>query len=128
MEENKKTSFTNILKYLAVFASITIIGFLILTYQNKQNNPEIKGVTEQKQEETVKANPYSVIYQGEDTKNALELLKSKENVVTKQSSFGEYVNEINGIKGGTDNKYWIFYVNGKMSEVGADDYVTKSLS
>jgi len=116
MEENIKTSFKNILKYIALF----------LTLQNNQKSPDVKGVVEQKQEETVKANPYLIVYQGVDNKNALELLKTKENVITKQSSLGEYVDEINGIKGGTDNKYWIFYVNGKMAEVGSDVYVTKS--
>lgn len=127
MEETKKLSLKSIVKYLAIFALIAISGFLFLTYQNRQRNPQVQGTNDQKQVETAQANSYSVTYQGEDDKNVMELLKTKANVVTKQSSFGEYVDEINGIKGGTDNKYWIFYVNGKMAEVGASDYVTKSL-
>jgi uncharacterized protein HemX len=68
----------------------------------------------------------SLSYDGVEGKNALELLKAKANVVTKQSSYGEYVDSINGLQGGTDNKYWAFYVNGQLSDVGADAYQTKN--
>jgi hypothetical protein len=66
-------------------------------------------------------------YAGEDGKNALELLKKHDgNVITKQSSLGEYVDSIDGVKGGTNNKYWTFYINGVQSQVGAGAYVSKS--
>lgn len=126
MEEKKSQNFKNILKYLVVFAAITALGFAILTYQNSRKNPEVKGTQEQKQEEIEVINPYLITYQGQDGKTALEILKTKATIETKQSSFGEYVDKINDIKGGTDNKYWIFYVNGKMAEIGAQDYITKA--
>lgn len=62
-------------------------------------------------------------YQGQDGKNALELLKTHAQVQTKSSSLGDYVTSINGNDGG-GTKYWIFYVNGKESQVGAGAYVT----
>ena len=67
----------------------------------------------------------TIQYMGVNGKDAMELLKENATVVTKDSSFGEYVDSINGIQGGTDSKYWIFYVNDQMSQVGAADYKTQ---
>lgn len=66
-----------------------------------------------------------ITYQGEDGKTALELLKAREDVQTETSEFGELVTTINGQDGGGE-KYWIFYVGGEMSSVGAGDYTTKT--
>lgn len=68
----------------------------------------------------------TVSYQGEEGKSALELLKINVDAVTKESSFGEYVDSINGIVGGTDGKYWLFYVNGEMAQIGAGEYITQT--
>jgi len=67
----------------------------------------------------------SISYRGEDGKTALELLKTNATAVTKTSSIGEYVTSINGNDGG-GKKYWLFFVDGKESSVGAGAYVTKS--
>jgi hypothetical protein len=67
-----------------------------------------------------------ISYQGVDTKSALDLLKSSHDVVTKSSSYGEYVESINGVAGGVENRYWILYVDGKMADVGADALITKT--
>ena len=66
-----------------------------------------------------------VSYSGQNGKNALELLKQHADVTTKDSAYGPYVESINAKMGGTDGKYWAFYVNGTMASVGAHDYVTK---
>ncbi len=65
-------------------------------------------------------------YQGETGKNALALLKAHATVVTKNSSYGEYVVSVNGVGGGTSGKYWMFYVNGRQAQVGAGQYITKA--
>jgi hypothetical protein len=65
-------------------------------------------------------------YQGEAGRTALELLKDEAEVVTKDSSYGPYVDSINGVKGGMDGKYWAFYVNGSLATQGADAYTTKA--
>jgi len=44
------------------------------------------------------------------------------NVETKDYSFGKMINSINGVKGGTDNKYWIYFVDGKSASISADNY------
>ncbi|HEX7963304.1 MAG TPA: DUF4430 domain-containing protein [Candidatus Saccharimonadales bacterium] len=65
-------------------------------------------------------------YKGVEGKTALELLKQHARVVTKDSSYGEYVDSINGVVGGTSGKYWTFYVNGAQAQVGAGAYTTHS--
>lgn len=43
-------------------------------------------------------------------------------IEVKTESFGSYVDSLDGLKGGTDGKYWMYSVNGKTAEVGADQY------
>lgn len=81
------------------------------------------------QQTTSKSKPKqttSLAYNGAEGKNALELLQQHATVVTKDSSYGPYVDSINGVKGGTDGKYWTFYVNGAAATVGASAYTTKT--
>ena len=66
-----------------------------------------------------------VKYQGVEGQTALELLKKYADVKTKHYSFGDLVISINGTAG-NGPKYWSFYVNGKLSDVGAGSYVAKS--
>jgi len=65
-----------------------------------------------------------ISYKGQADKDALTLLKTHATVQTKHYSFGDQVTAINGVKG-TGPKYWTFYINGTMAEVGAGDYKTK---
>lgn len=58
--------------------------------------------------------------------NALSVLTRTHNVQTKHFSFGDVAESIDGNRGGTDGRYWIFYVNGKMSEIGAGEYKVKN--
>ena len=67
-----------------------------------------------------------VAYKGIQGKTALALLQSHEQVTVKSSSYGPYVDAIDGVQGGTSGKYWTFYVNGKQATVGAGAYVTKN--
>lgn len=39
---------------------------------------------------------------------------------TKYKEMGVFVESIAGLKGGTDNKWWQYFVNGKLGEVAAD--------
>ncbi len=54
--------------------------------------------------------------------NALEILGQTKKIETKEFSIGKIVESIEGIKNGTDNKYWIYYVNGNEAKVGATEY------
>ncbi len=66
-----------------------------------------------------------ISYKGEGGVNAFKLLQKHAAVQYKKYSFGDLVTSINGVKG-DGPKYWTLYVNGKESNVGASDYVTKS--
>ena len=79
-------------------------------------------------EKTVEAKPVENVikYDGQEGKNALELLKVGNKVETKSfGSAGEFVESINGIKPDTQH-FWKFFINGKSASVGAGNYVTKS--
>ncbi len=91
------------------------------------SRPDVKVATAQPDQHSVQAAQTQVdhlTYKGQNGKTALELLKQKATVITKQSSYGEYVDSINGLVGGTGGKYWTFYVNGTMASVGAGSYTT----
>lgn len=53
---------------------------------------------------------------------ALAILQRTHAVSVKEYSFGTLVEGIDGVMGGTDGKYWIFYLNGSMAPVGAGEY------
>jgi hypothetical protein len=44
-------------------------------------------------------------------------------IATKEFSFGVLVDGIDDLQGGTDGKYWIFYVNSIPAKVSADNLV-----
>ena len=57
-------------------------------------------------------------------KTALELLKAKVNgeLEIKDSSLGKMVEAIYNLKNGTENRYWMYSVNGSLAAIGADSY------
>ena len=67
----------------------------------------------------------SISYQGMDGRNALDLLKVFHRVDTKDTSFGPMVVGIDGLEPDSSH-YWAFYINGKMADVGAAQYITKN--
>lgn len=56
--------------------------------------------------------------------SVLEQAAKKDNieVATTKYDFGVMVNSVGAYKGGDDGKYWMYYVNSKVPEVGADQY------
>ncbi len=66
-----------------------------------------------------------ITYHGKNGVDALTLLKQQAIVKTKHYAFGDIVVAING-SNGNGPKYWTFYVNSKMSEIGAGAYQTKN--
>jgi len=66
-----------------------------------------------------------ISYQGVDGKNALELLKAGHQVEVKHFDFGDMVQSIDGISPASD-EFWALYINGQLSQVGADAYQSKS--
>jgi len=58
-------------------------------------------------------------YEPEITAFAL-LEKSELSLETKQYDFGILIESIDSVKNGQDNKYWIYYVDGKAAVAAAD--------
>lgn len=67
----------------------------------------------------------TVRYFGADGKTALELLEAGHKVDKKSSSVGSFVESIDGIKNRRD-RFWLYFVNGKMPDVASDRYQTKT--
>ncbi|HLB95888.1 MAG TPA: DUF4430 domain-containing protein [Patescibacteria group bacterium] len=66
-----------------------------------------------------------VAYDGEEGKTALEILKTTHKVAGQDTSIGVFVTGIDEVEN-ADNKYWMFYVDGKLATAGADQYKTKN--
>lgn len=106
---------------LAVAAIVMVGGVLLLTGLARQQEPQSR----QSAAVSDRRAGY-VSYTGQKDKTALAQLKETvSGVVTKSSDYGEYVQSIGEDIGGVDDKYWSFYVNGKMASVGAGSYVAK---
>lgn len=65
-----------------------------------------------------------VSYQGIAGEDALSLLKAGAEVVTEDSTLGEYVVAINGVSQ-TDTEYWLLYIDDRPSSVGAAEYISQ---
>lgn len=69
----------------------------------------------------------SISYQGVEGQDALSLLKKEHTVETKSfgEGIGEFVETIDGITP-SQNEFWSFYIDGKIGQVGASTYITKT--
>ena len=125
---NKKE--TGIITYF--LGGLTVIALAIISFSAfrditpKEQQVLGEQTTQEEQLLEEENDPYYVAYNGQEGKTALELLREKATIKTQTSSYGEYVEEINEIKSGVNGKYWIFYVDGRMGEVGADQHQTTS--
>ena len=66
----------------------------------------------------------TISYDCEKGKTAYDLLLKKTNnqVVVKDYPFGKLVEAIQDTKGGTEGKYWLYFIDGKSATVSADNY------
>lgn len=60
-------------------------------------------------------------FEANQTTTAFALLEqSGLDFTFKEYDMGVFIESINGLKNGADNKYWLYYVNGEMPMVAAD--------
>lgn len=123
---------------LLIFAAVLGLSFL---RQSFLQQPAFQDAVEQSQQQADQADEASqivtqsvffeqntepVIYQTEVSpkSSVLQLLLQVDEleVTVEEYSFGSLVTAINGIENGTNDNYWIFYVNGEESTVGASEY------
>jgi hypothetical protein len=119
---HKKTTISVIITLALVVLTGATAGVLGIL-NARDDAPVQKAATTQKNE----VRPATTVrFTAIADKTVLEQLRTQAGEVTvKDSSYGEYVEAIDGLKGGTDNKYWTYYVNGQMANIGAGEYVAK---
>ncbi|OGK19904.1 hypothetical protein A3C23_04350 [Candidatus Roizmanbacteria bacterium RIFCSPHIGHO2_02_FULL_37_13b] len=121
-------------KLLIFIIGLFILGILVFTYK-----PPIQKSSETVKTETKKtisiaqtvilssAEKISNTLTMNENQTALEALKSKTVVQTKGEGENAYVTTINNVEASESKKqYWVFYVNGKPSMVGAGSYKLKN--
>lgn len=106
------------IKLIAALPLIAVIVGVVGAITSYDASPKAQITTKQSQTTSVK-------YKGVEGQKALDLLKKYASVQTKHYSFGDLVTAINGTEG-KGPKYWSFYVNGKLSDVGAGAYTTRA--
>lgn len=114
-------------RFISVTVLLVIIGLStwgVAAYQTSQSDSApTQDISIQTPADT-KAGRTELSYQATPGITSLEQLKQEAgDVITTQSKYGELVDSIEGHKGGTDGKYWSFYVNGEMAQVGAGSYM-----
>jgi hypothetical protein len=71
-----------------------------------------------------------VAYQGDTAFSLLERCSENNGFTVDFTYYAQFdstlVNSINGAAGGTDGKYWQYYVNGELPTIGADKYILKN--
>ena len=107
-------------KRLEIFVVVAIIGVIGVVYAFTRKPVNAPTITQNTQQVT------SVKYEGQDGRNALDLLRVFHQVETKDTSFGPQIMGIDGVVPDPSNSYWAFYINGKLADKGADQYVTKN--
>lgn len=113
-----KTIITSVLAAAAIAIGVTTV---VLVSQPAKETPN-SSVSEQ-QQAAPSQNENLVSFTAVSGKSVLDQLKEQATVEVKDSSYGPYVDAINGKVGGTDNKYWSFYVDGQLAQVGAAEYM-----
>lgn len=129
----------NAFKKIEMFVVVVIIASIGIVYAFKQQPTSMSVVKDTKDTGKMatmssaapsndldqQAPETTIIYAGEDGKNAMELLRAGHQVDVKSYDFGDLVVSIDGIIPDS-NHFWAMYVNGEMSQVGASLYITKS--
>jgi len=117
----------NSFRKIEAFVIVVIIAVIGIIYAFKQSAvAPINNVAINSETSSLSAKlDQGVIYQGQDGRNALDLLKAQHNVGVKSYSFGDMVLSIDGVTPSA-NQFWAMYINGELSQVGASAYTTKS--
>lgn len=109
------------MKRVVVFVALLIIALSGWYFYNQSI-----GKVEKESAKQISVSLNSIVYQINEGKTSLDLLKKYSKVETKGEGVNAYVVAIDGKKALSENKeYWAFYVNGKLAEVGAGSYKLK---
>lgn len=123
LNTNHKKPITLIIAGLVLLTGLTTAALHVVTGE-KAEAPPIAATTTAKETSEVKVATI-VEFTAVKDQTVLEQLQTQAEVEVKDSQYGPYVDSVNGVKGGTDNKYWSYYVDGQMANIGAGEYTTK---
>ena len=122
------------MKKIFIILLLILVFFVVFKYGISPSNKPIKS-TDIKQANSISVGQQVNIYDSvvprsygvEEGTTALDLLKETTKVTTKGEGENAFVVEINGRKADeTKKEFWAFYINGKMSAVGAGSYKLKN--
>lgn len=113
--------------FVLIFAAAIIlwgVTSLKTSNENRSSTISLKKITVyQRTRENSKEKFIYDPYEIEEGKTALDLLQKTESVKIKGFGQSAFVTAINGIEAkAAEKKYWAFYINGKLAEVGAGSY------
>lgn len=121
----KKPTTTLLLASLLLVTGVTAGGLYALNRRDMADPKAEEVIAASNVQPEVKA-ATTVRFTAINGKTVLEQLRNREKVVVEQDpQDGSIVESINGIKNGTGNKYWSFYVDGQIPNKGAGKYITK---
>lgn len=127
---NNKTNSKLIMPLLLVVAAFVLLIGGVIAYgeyggdgSETTRAPEQSTAVQADKETTETKAEDTITYTATNEGTALEqLMAINDTVIVEESEFGKFVDSINGLKGGTDGKYWSFYIDGELSSVGADGF------
>lgn len=111
--------------YLALMFVVVAIGIWAVATANLNEPVKTAEINTEQTKPSARTRTYISYIADSGMTSLQQLFKEADDVITEESEFGEYVASIEGHKGGTDGKYWSFYIDGKLSNVGADTYIQK---
>jgi len=122
--QNNKTpwSLASIISVVILLVILGLVGIFVGPVAEKnKTNQAVAGLESQAAPVTVK----TISYDGQDGKTALAILQETHKVNIQESSMGPFVMAIDDTENQADT-FWMFYVDGMLAPVGADQYKTKN--
>ena len=122
-----KKFFLIVLFFIGIFVFYKVGGFQTSNIKAPNSFNAAKKITVQQKITSEKSADTFEKYEIEENKTALDLLNQTGTIITKGEKENAFVIEINGRRADDSKKeYWSFYLNGKISAVGAGSYLLKN--
>jgi len=112
-QDSKRSPFVSVIIVLIAIGMIAMYSSFLTGSSSSQPTQD---------QSQVQPTQQNISYQGKDGVDAMTLLKETHSVDASDQGF---VNAIDGVKP-TEKQFWSLYVNGKPSDLGAKDTITKS--
>lgn len=121
-----KKTLRKLLFVFLLFFALFVTGCNNPQVANKQNSDPVDKIQPAKQEAALeiifssdKKREFTLPVDENSTAYSV-LVDSALPLDVKKYDFGTLVNSIDGVSGGADGKYWIYYINGKSGTVASD--------